>query len=222
MDTKKTKYLIYIPLLLLLFIATNISREELRVGRETLSIRDTPPIYLPSAEYVKLVTLGFDNAVSDVLWFNTLNYVGKEFKSGKDYKWLYSMCNLVTKLNPKNKHPYEFCATLISWLAKKPRQSNQILTRAIETYPNNWRFYYLRGFNWWYFIENQEKAQRDFLTASKIKDAPVFLSSLSSRLISKNKSPEDAVKFLQSMIENSSDPIAVEALTDKFKQSIRQ
>ena len=125
------------------------------------------PLYLPDARYIRLITLGFDNFVSDILWFQTVNYFGKQYLGGKDYRWLDSMCTLVTTLNANAMHVYDFCGTLLAWMAKDATASNRILTRGIESHPNHWRFRYLRGFNKWYFFERQGFSERRHASCGK-------------------------------------------------------
>lgn len=175
------------------------------------------PLYLPEAKYVRLVTLGFDGFLSDILWFNTVNYFGKQYLGQKDYQWLFHMCTLVTRLDPNALHVYEFCGSLLSWIAKQPDRSNRILSEAIEHHPLNWRFYYLRGFNYWYFMENLERAKEDLLRASRVPGAPTFLASLASRLVAATENPHTAINFLKDLIDNAEDPTVQKALGEKLK-----
>lgn len=194
-----------------------MSAQTLTTEKKLVSKRDRPPLYLPDVKHVRIVSLGFDNVVADVIWFQTLNYFGKQYIAGRDYKWLNHMCQLVTKLDPKTEHTYEFCGTLLSWMARDPEASNVILTQAIEHHPESWRYYYLRGFNYWYFMEDYTKARDDFENASRVPDAPPFLSSLASRLIAKTVSTATAYSFLTDMVNRTNNPTIREALEEKRK-----
>ena len=181
---------------------------------------DRPPLYLPEVKYVKLVTLGYNNLASDILWFNTLNYFGKELTASRDYRWLGQMCELVTELDPKALHVYEFCSTLLSWVAKDPALSTKLLNSAIAAKPEAWRMYYLRGFNRWYFDEDFEAAREDFILASKLPQAPEFLASLASRLLIKTKSSDSAVKFLKEMEDRTNNEAVRKAIQEKRKEAL--
>ena len=180
---------------------------------------ELPPLYLPEAKYVRLITLGFNNVVSDILWFNTLSYFGKQFHAGKDYKWLSNMCDLVTTLNPRASHSIEFCATMLSWSAKDPEKSNLILARAINDHPQIWRYRYLRAFNYWYFLENRQLARQDLLAAAKLPNAPAFLASMASRLVATDQDPHLAVEFLKEIISKSNDENAKKTLAEKLNMA---
>jgi len=214
--------MVVIMLLALIFGASAMTwaKEELRTYRSSL-VEDSArtPLYLPDAEYIKLVTLGFDNFVSDILWFNTISYFGKQFLGQRDYRWLSHMCELVTKLDRNAEHVVEFCASLLSWMAKDAEKSNELLTLAIKNRPNLWRYRYLRGFNYWYFLEEKELAQREFEIASRMPGAPPFLASIASRLmVDTTNDPQTAIDFLQNLIENTNDENVKAALTDKMKR----
>ena len=204
------------------FAFIGINKSSLRHSQKEISLKvTTEPIYLPETKYVKLVTFGFNNFVSDILWFNTINYFGEHFASDQDYRWFAHMCDLVTELDQNKIEQFEFCATLISWIAKEPTKSVQLLTKAIAAHPNHWRFRYLRGFNNWYFLHERKKAQEDFKIAATLPNAPQpFLASLASRLmVTEDDNPDTAIFFLQDMIKNTSDPIAKKALKEQYKKA---
>lgn len=213
---------IYLETLILLVAAfvSVISKTDLRQDSSPIQNgNDKPPIYLPSAEYVRLITFGFDHFGSDILWFETINYFGKQSGSQKDYRWLYQMCDLVTELDHSKHFAFEFCGTLLSWEAKHPEQSNAILTKAIQFHPTNWRYRYLRGFNYWYFLEDKKLAQSDLEIASHLDRTPAFVASLASRLIGDQDSVETAITFLKTLLENTEEENARRTLRNKLRRA---
>lgn len=196
------------------------SREWLRQQDSLNREPDRPPLYLPDAEHVKLLTLGFNNFFSDILWFNTINYFGKQFEGTKDYRWLGHMCDLVTQLDGNATHAFEFCGTLVSWEAKRFDDTERLLTRAVELHPDTWRFFYLRGFNRWYFLNRQDLASEDFVHASKLPEAPAFLGSLASRLLAGQNNINMAIQLLQDLVKNSTDKKAKAALEEKLQRAV--
>ncbi len=195
------------------------SRTELRSSTaEKLELisKNRTPLYLPSSEKVKLITLGFNNFAADILWFSTLNYFGKQYGAKEDLKWFAHMCDLVSSLDPKAEHVYEFCATLSSWVAKRPEESAKLLKKAIATRPDYWRYHYLLGFTEWYFLDRKDLAQERFAHASKLPDAPTFLASLATRLMVTEDSPDTAIAFLKDLLEHSNDETAKAAFQEKL------
>jgi len=198
------------------------SRKSIAIIDETSSIKveQSAPLYLPKKEAVKAITLGYENFVSQLLWFSTLNYFGEKFISKESMPWFDHQCELVTDLNPRARHVFEFCGTLLSWIAKEPANANTILTKAIKSDPTYWRYYYLRGFNNWYFLEDLRAAKDDFSTASNLPEAPSFLVSLASRLMVKDGEEDNAIAFLKSSYVRTQDLNAKEAIAEKLNLAV--
>lgn len=191
--------------------------ERIPAGTEDVS---RPPLYLPDVRYVRLVTLGFDTAVSKILWFHTINYFGRELTSRQDYRWLGNMCTLVTTLDPKARHAFEFCATLLSWVARKPQQALALLNAAVAAEPDYWRYLYLRGFTSYYFLHDFESATKDFHTAAHLPGTPPHVATYASALLVDRDGPEMAIRFLKDLISRTPDPAVREKLDRQYRRAI--
>jgi len=177
------------------------------------------PLYLPTADRVRLTTLGFDAFAADLLWFDTVNYFGKEFHQNGRFEWFAHRCRLVTELHPKSLERFEFCATLLSWIAKDPRSSNEILTRAHQHFPGDWHVLYLRSFNSWYFLNDAAGAAEDLRIAATMDGAPPLIASLASRLLTSATDPNVVVDFLTDSVRRTADPNARAALEERLRQA---
>lgn len=129
------------------------------------------------------------------------------------------MCDLVTSLDSRASHVYEFCGTLLSWIAKEPESSNKILNKGILADPTNWKLYYLKGFNQWYFLEDFKNAKETLKISSSLKGAPPMIANLAAKISSSYGSPEEAINFLSESIKSNKDPIAENALGRKLKEA---
>ena len=81
-----------------------------------------------------------------------------------------------------------------------------------------WRFYYLRGFTYWYFLERNDLASKDLTYASKLPDAPPFIASIASRLLAAENDPRIAIAFLHDLVKETKDPTARKALSKKLRR----
>jgi len=207
-----------LPLVFLILAGAGsfISRQGL-YSTQPLALEDLAPLYLPEIQTVRLITLGFDPFFSDIIWFSTINYFGKQFRGNGDYQWLKKRCDLVLKLQPIANERYDFCATLLVWVAKDVQASNEILNQAVKAFPDSWRFYYLRGFNYWYFQGKEKEGAAELTRAAELPDAPSMLPSLAARLL--RSDPEAAVQFLRDSLKRATDPAVKEALTERLKQA---
>ena len=210
--------------LLLLVSATATSfhsRSALEQARAARKVEaNLPPIYLPEVRYVRLLTAGYDTTASKLLWFSTINYFGKQFAAGdRDYRWLGEMCELVTHLDPKARHAFEFCATLLSWVAKEPQKSLALLDRAVAAEPEYWRYRYLRGFTNWYFLDRMDLAKDDFVLLPRLADSPPQFALLASRVIANQDSAQMAMEFLQQLVEQTADPKVKRKIGKRLRQA---
>ncbi len=176
-------------------------------------------LYLPDGTALQTVSFGFDNFVADILWFNTISYFGKHFKSDRNYEWLNHMCHLVTDLDPRAYYVFEFCGTMLAWEANEPKKAYQILTKAMEAEPDRWNYPYLRGFTSMYFLEDPEAAREDFVRAAALPNAEPFVARLAAQEMVLSD-PDDAVRFLSEMIENAQDPSQRAVLEDKLREVV--
>jgi hypothetical protein len=183
------------------------------------SDRDAEVLYLPSGKALRFLSLGFQNALADLLWFNTVSYFGKHFRSDKDYRWLEHMCGLVTDLDPRAQHVYEFCSTMEAWELNRPEVAEALLTKGIAVLPDKWRLLYLRGFSRMYFLHDEARAQEDFVRAARLPDAPPFIAKLASKKIANLDSPEAALEFLIDIYKGTQDPNARRALQHRILQT---
>ncbi len=210
--------------LLLPALVAGFSLDRLRTATPDLADdinQSQEVLYLPNGEALELISFGYKNLLSDILWFNTISYFGKHHKGDKNIRWLFHMCDLVTTLNPQATYVYEFGATMLAWEGEDVVSSTKLLDKAINTYPQNWKFYYLRGFNYMYFDKNEESAKNDFIKASQLPDAPPLVARLAAKKVARLDNPEEALEFLREMILEAKDPVARSALVERYKETLR-
>ena len=174
-------------------------------------------LYLPSGEGLEAISFGYKNVLSHVLWFNTINYFGKHYKGDRNYQWLYHMCKIVTQLNPKATHVYDFCGLMLAWEASLPDKALDILNSAILNNPQEWKFPYLRGMTHLLFTNDVDKAKNDFIAASKLPNVHPGVIRLAAKKLSLTENPDTAINFLHEMIQNSKQEWERQALVEKIR-----
>ena len=110
---------IYIVLLSIFLIVTigASNRLEQSIELSPEQVREAEVLYLPNGTALDFISFGYRNFLADVLWFQTVNYFGKHFRTDRNYEWLAKMCDLVTDLDPGAAHAYEFAALMLAWLS---------------------------------------------------------------------------------------------------------
>ncbi|MDD5769386.1 MAG: hypothetical protein PHE25_00310 [Candidatus Gracilibacteria bacterium] len=64
------------------------------------------PELLPNKQTAKYTSFGFSNLRADIYWLETIQYIGGNAISSDYKKYLYSMLDLITELNPFFEKPY--------------------------------------------------------------------------------------------------------------------
>ena len=124
------KYLIFISLVFLLVGVFSIHRklDKFQSPLKTMEVY----MFIPSGDFLKPFTFGFNQVIADYFWIKTVGYFGEHLMSDRNYPWLYHMLDLVTTLDPQFIWPYYFGGITLSLEAEQVEQSNLILKKAIH------------------------------------------------------------------------------------------
>src|SRR5438132_1710614 len=79
----------------------------------------TELVYVPPAKFLKVVALGYQHTLADLLWFRTISYFGHHYWGNRVYPWLGYMCDVVTDLDPRAEHVYRFGGLILPWEADR-------------------------------------------------------------------------------------------------------
>lgn len=176
-----------------------------RTDQSKPTSHSTEELYLPDITGLKLLSIGYNQALSHILWFRTINYFGKELRGTKNYQYLSHYLNLVITLNPKLEHVYEFGVMMLSWETNQPKDALKLLDKAIIEYPQSWYFRYLRGFTYLYFLNDPVNAKEDYKIAATLPDTPESIRNLASEDFGKISSKFSAMRMLRGLIATAPD-----------------
>src|ERR1035437_4303199 len=98
-------------------------------------------IYLPPTRFLRAVSLGYEHALADLLWFRTINYFGQHVQMDRMYPWLAHMCDVVTELDPRAEHVYHFGGVMLPWEADRVDDGIALLEKGIRNMPESWRLH---------------------------------------------------------------------------------
>jgi hypothetical protein len=162
------------------------------------------------------LSVGYDKALSHILWFKTINYFGKQLRGDKNYQYLNHYINLVIKLNPKLDYVYEFGVMMLSWETNQPNEALKLLDKAIIEFPSSWYFRYLRGFTYLYFLNDPQKAKEDYIFASSLPNTPQSIKELANEDFSKISSKFSGMRMLRGLIATAPDEQTKKILQQKL------
>jgi len=161
---------------------------------------------VPSPDYVRLWSLGFDAVVADYYWLRAIGVVGAELGAVEEQgEVLADLIDLVTTVDPWVDHPYRFAAVWLTRDREMVERGNRLLERAISYHPLDWRNRYHLGFNYFYYLDEQMRAADVLEGAIHLEGAPDYLAPLVARLRSKQGGLQVAAAFLTQMIESTED-----------------
>jgi len=191
----------------------------LRDSLQSAELSSQEVLYLPNGRALKALSFGSNNFLADLLWFKTISYFGKHYASDKNYQWLSHMCDLVTDLDSNKRFVYEFCGTMLSWEANAPESAIKIFSKAINSFEDNWRLLYLRGFTYMYFLKDAEAAKNDFVAASKRPNADSIVARLAAKKFIDTNDPQTAIDFLTDILKQTKDPTQSKALEKRLREA---
>lgn len=189
-----------VPLTMWLHAGVTSSLKRLHGGEETA--------FIPSAQAVRLVALGYDQLLADFYWLAFVNYVGDDASRTVDhYRLADKYLDLVTGLDPHFIQPYWFCAFTVGSDQKRPLRANEILERGIRANQNNWYLPYIAGVNLYLFAHDEVGASRFYRTASKFPDAPKWLARQSEILAARSPSSIKEINTWDAIYRTETAPI---------------
>ncbi len=180
--------------------------------RSALDLRDrgatdsTGPIYLPRAELLRPLSLGYHNVLADILWFRAISYFGKHYRSDRTYPWLAHICELVTDLDPQAEHVYRFAGLILPWEAGDIDGGIAILEKGTRAIPTSWGLAYYLGFTHFFFKNDFAAAARHLRRAATLPGAHPGIARLAAILTTEAAGPATTMAFLRDLEQNLDSP----------------
>lgn len=163
-------------------------------------------VYLPSADRLRPLALGYDNVLADLVWFRTIDYFGAHYAGDKTYPWLAAMCDLVTDLDPRAKHVYRFAALVLPWEAHDPDAAIRLLKKGTRALPNSWSLDYYLGVIHYLFKGDYDAAATYLARAARHRKAPPFVARFAAILQTRQQGPQTTIAMLERMRAQATSP----------------
>ncbi len=133
-------------------------------------------------------------------------------------KWLllHQVLNKITDLDKRFWDPYLFAEVMLAWQAGMLDEAEQLLIKATESRPEDYRPYYYLGFNQFYFNKNSEKAAPFLRKAAQCPNAPDYLKGLAARYSLLSNQTAIGITFLEEELKETSEPTIKEYLQKRL------
>lgn len=177
----------------------------------------TPVLYSIPSSFTAPAALEFKGVVANYLFLKVMTNTGDELSQKKKITeemvdYVVESVETITDLDPKFWDPYLFSSLMLAWNFNEPEKANAILTKAEINLPNDYRPSYFKGFNFYYFLKDNEKAAEYMIKASKLPGSPSYLPYLATRLSVYSAEHKTAAAFLDQMIKTTRNEAIVRQL----------
>ncbi len=172
---RKTFPLMHCVILVIAMFLIYFTHSKLNTGMSKLG----PPLssqLLPTAQSVRLVSLGFDQVLADFYWLEFVGYVGDTTQRRVDrYALADQYLELITGLDPTFVQAYWFVAFIIGSEQERPQRADELLNRGIDANRDNWILPFIAGNNQYLYANDGVAAARYYRMAAKFPGAPEWL-----------------------------------------------
>ncbi len=180
--------------------------EELRY----LPIAESESYTIP-APVLKISALEFDGLASDFLYLKSLIFIGSTYErpgskvKDWEWKWLYSTFDVATDLDPYFLDPYLIANSNLTWGAGMIQKANTLLEKGVRYRDWDWTLPFFVGFNYFYFLQDNEKASEYLMEASRRPGASPVYADLAAKLAFKGQRTENAILFMEELLKKTDD-----------------
>jgi len=217
------KNLISISVVLIIILIINIQK---KIDDISTDYGEVEFYYIPEISTLKMFSLGYSSFLADVYWIKGVLYFGKKAtktdeypiliktldskqkelteaekekfkKLRKKYQYFYDFINIVTELDPYFKLPYIFGGLFLSMKAGNPYKAIEILEKGQKIYPNEWRIYYFKGFNYLFYLNDKRGALINFVKAANIPGCTEYAVKMAKALVRDYSKKELLKGFLE-------------------------
>jgi hypothetical protein len=206
-------------------------------------------LFVLPAPILKVAALDYQGIVSDYLFVKGIVYLGG-FVSQKgsgivqlnlnEHQWheFYNLMDVSSDLDPYFQDPYYVANAFLAWDAGMIQEANTLLEKGSRYRTWDWSLPFFLGFNYFYFLQDHDKASEKIMEASRRPGASPVLASLASKLAFKSKKTESSILFLEEMIKKTDDEstkkmfeerveaykalLVLEKAVDDFKEKFRR
>lgn len=179
-------------------------------ARMTHVAADPDILYFSSPRAVKSMAMSFDSLMADIYWMRAIQYYGRREEAALrkvPYKNLATLLDIVTTLDPKMLDVYRagsvFLAEPEPLGAGKPQESIRLLEKGISLQPREWRLWYDKGFTYFLYLKDYQKAGQAWLDGSRVPGAPPWLEGLAATSMLQGGAMETAKSLWRRQLEES-------------------
>lgn len=168
-------------------------------------VREVPGLLLAVSRRPEFA-FGFRNVLADVVWLQAVQVAGSRKLTPTEYDRLYVLLNVEADLDPKFEIPYLLGGLVLGESPLHAQEALHVLGRGREQHPADWRFPFYMGFTHYFSLGDGIAGGRAMAEAARLPGSPAYLPGLASRMLSEAREPEAALRLLEPIVRQESDP----------------
>jgi tetratricopeptide (TPR) repeat protein len=190
--------------------------------------------YLPPAEWLPLMSLGFRAALADLIWCRSLIYFGEELVHKGGVKFAFEYTDAVLALDPDFRSAYAWIGTAALYRAKGVTyedglRATSYLKRAVDRWPSDgdlhWRYASILRFELAPMLK--PGPQKDHLialsaphlvAAANLGAGPAWLSLNSVALLERLGQKEQAIRHMEEVYGTVQDERTKRLIEDRLRE----
>ena len=229
---KKTKLFIIIIGLVLLALTIPIQSNIDKIRNQRSQLDELR--YLPSGKVLNIISLGYEQVVSDIIWLQTIQIIGE--KSKVTDRTLYYLADLATEVDPNYNYIYRNVGQLLFFYDQNDdsiiilekgmdklggEEGLRTITGAdgVDDY-KGWQIPFYLGLNYFFDKQDYVKAAYYLRMTCRLSNYPSYLPRLAAQLEAEAGNKAFAVNFLNQEYKRTEDEDIKEKIKYKLKYLI--
>src|SRR3989442_14127152 len=167
-----------------------------------------PLLYLPSGKYLRVMALGFDGLLADVLYLWSIQYYGNyDIRDRYDYlEHIYDQ--VITELDPHYLDPYLIGARMMTTEARQPEMALRLLDKGVVHNPGQWIMPFEAGFLCYNDLHDYKRAAGYFEKALRVPGVHPLVRRLYAEMYDRAGDKRTSLKEWLEIYQTSDDPYA--------------
>ena len=194
-----------IPALLCAALLGSILTAVALEGRRAHATQGNEWRFLPDPRYLKPILLGFHGVAADLLWIQSVQYVGAHVETDMRFPQLAKALNLTTSLDPHFLEPYRFGGLYLLYLARQPQAAVSLLERGAAANPDRWELPHDLGRYYYLEVHDYARALEWWERAAKLPGRPEYLPRFVARLYARTGHTQTALELWSEIYRTAQD-----------------
>ena len=164
-----------------------------------------PLLYLPSGKYLRVVALGFDGLMADIVYLWAIQYYGN-YAIADRYDYLDRIFGtVITDLDPHYVDPYLIGSMIMDVEARRPQEALALLDKGIAANPDQWILAFEAGFLCYNELHDYPRAAQYYEAALRAPDVHPSVRRLYAEMINRSGDKRSSLREWAAIYDSASD-----------------